>query len=162
MGMSGDEVVHRHDGPDPYLRENVKGTVSNGNGIHGFSGLHAGFDETGLGGVRAAKEEVDGPADEVVLFGDPDPGTVPKHCVGIAHNRSYGEHGEVLDATPGGRKFGGGRGWNWRLPVLQTRGLPFAYLACTQARVWACMFMPVSDPRLGLRGRGGRILRNQR
>lgn len=88
--MSRDEVVHRHHGPDPYLRENVNSAVSNGNGIHDFSGLHARFDETGLGGVRAAKEEVDAPADEAVLFGDPDPVTVPKHCVGIAHCRSYG------------------------------------------------------------------------
>ena len=85
--MSGDEVIDRHHGPDPYLRENVKGAVSNGNGIDDFSGLHAGFDETWLGGVRSAEEEVDGPADEVVLFGDPDPVTVPKHCVGIAHQR---------------------------------------------------------------------------
>ena len=87
MGMSRDEVIHRHNRPDPYLRENVKGTLANGNRIHDFSGLHARFDETWLGGVRAAKEEVDGPADESVLFGDFDPVTVPKHCVGIAHQR---------------------------------------------------------------------------
>ena len=85
--MLSDEVIHRHHGPDPYLRENVKGAVSNGNGIDDFSRLYARFDETGLRGVRAAKEEVNAPADEVVLFGDPDPVTVPKHCVGIAHER---------------------------------------------------------------------------
>lgn len=87
IGMLSDEVIHCHNRPDAYLRENVKSAVSNGNGIHDFSRLHARFDETGLGGVWAAKEEVDGPADEVVLFGDPDPVTVPKHCVGIAHQR---------------------------------------------------------------------------
>ena len=87
MGMSRDEVIHRHNRPDPYLGENVKGTLANRNGIHDFAGLHARFDETGLGGVRAAKEEVDAPANEAVLFGDPDAVTVPKHCVGIAHQR---------------------------------------------------------------------------
>ena len=87
MGMSRDEVIHRQNRPDPYLRENVNGTLANGNGVHDFAGLHACFDETWLGGVRAAKEEVDAPADEAVLFGDPDPVTVPKHCVGVAHER---------------------------------------------------------------------------
>ncbi len=85
IGMLSDEVIHREDGPDAYLREDVNGAVSNRNGIDDLSGLDAGPDETGLRGVRAAKEKVNVSAYEVVLSGDLDAVAVPKHCVGIAH-----------------------------------------------------------------------------
>lgn len=85
IGVLGDEVIDREDGPDAYLGEDVEGAIPNCHGIDDLSGLDAGADETGLGGVRAAKEEVDAPADEVVLAGDPDAVAVPKHGVGIAH-----------------------------------------------------------------------------
>lgn len=83
--MLGDEVIHRQDGPHAYLRENVNRAIANRNGIHDFSSLHAGPDETGLRGVGAAKKKVNVSAYEVVLPGDLDAVAVPKHCVGIAH-----------------------------------------------------------------------------